>query len=102
MKLTKIFFCKNVYHDVVAHVPNFQLSARSSSFFSAVFPSLSWTLFFGGPVIWAMTRDAGVNAASAPDSRQCEALRIRARVTAKTGASPPHCPYPDAQRAVPG
>ena len=48
-----------------------------------------------------MTRDAGANAASAPDSRQCEAKRIRARVTAKTGASPPPCPYPDAQRPVP-
>ena len=52
IKLRKKFFCRNVYHDVVAHVPNFQLSARSSSFFSAVFPSLSWTLFFGGPVIY--------------------------------------------------
>ena len=51
IKLRKKFFCRNVYHDVVAHVPNFQLSARSSSFFSAVFPSLSWTLFFGWPVI---------------------------------------------------
>jgi len=46
IKLPKKFFCRNVYYDVVAHVPNFQLSARSSSFFSAVFPSLSWTLFF--------------------------------------------------------
>ena len=46
IKLSKTFFCKNVYHDVVAHVPNFQLSAKSSSFFSAVFPPLSWILFF--------------------------------------------------------
>ena len=37
IKFTKKIFCKNVYHDVVAHVPNFQLSARSSSLFSAFF-----------------------------------------------------------------
>ena len=35
--LKKIFFHKNVYNDVVAHVPNFQLSASSSSLFSAIF-----------------------------------------------------------------
>ena len=36
--IRQIFFCKNVYHDVVVHVPNFQLSARSFSLLSAFFP----------------------------------------------------------------
>ena len=40
------FFCKNIYHNAVNHVQNFQLSARSSSFFGAVFPSLLWSNFF--------------------------------------------------------
>ena len=35
-----------MYHNAVNHVPNFQLSARSSSFFGAVFPSILWSNFF--------------------------------------------------------
>ena len=40
------FFCKNTYHNAVNHVLNFQLSAKLSSFFGAVFPSLLWSNFF--------------------------------------------------------
>ena len=45
--------------------------------------------------------DAGAGAASATFSMSWRVQRLRARVTAKTGASPPPCPYPDAQRPVP-
>ena len=46
IKKRNIFFCKNKYHNAVNHVPNFQLSARSSSFFGALFASLLWSNFF--------------------------------------------------------
>ena len=36
----KIILCKKIYHDVVLHVPNFQLSAKSFSFFSAFFTGI--------------------------------------------------------------
>ena len=45
----KIFFRENVYYDDVAHVPNFQLSARSSSFFSAFFLHFYGKLFLTTP-----------------------------------------------------
>ena len=37
------------YHNVVAHVPNFQLSTRSSSFFCAFFLYFYGTLFYWTP-----------------------------------------------------
>ena len=43
---SNIFFCKNEYHNAVTHVPNFQLSAKSSFFLGALFPSLLWSNFF--------------------------------------------------------
>ena len=48
----KNIFCKNIYHDVVVLVPNFQLSAKSSSFFCAFFLHFYGVLFFGHPIWW--------------------------------------------------
>ena len=50
-KKRKVFFLENKYHNAVSHVPNFQLFIRSSSFFSALFPSLLWRNLFGTPNI---------------------------------------------------
>ena len=50
--IKKIFFCKKIYHDVVVHVPNFQLSAKSSSFFCAFFLHFYGVLFFWTPYIY--------------------------------------------------
>ena len=47
----KVFFCKNVYHDVVAHVPSFELSTRSFSFFSAFFLTFYGKPFYDSPYI---------------------------------------------------
>ena len=44
-----IFFCKNIYYDVVVHVPNFQLSAKSTSFFCAFFLHFYGVLFLWTP-----------------------------------------------------
>ena len=52
IKKRNIFFCKNKYHNAVNHVPNFQLSARSSSFFDAIFSSLLWSNFFWDTQYW--------------------------------------------------
>ena len=41
------FFWKKKHHDVVAHLPSFQLSTRSSSFFCAFFLN-----FYGTPFFW--------------------------------------------------
>ena len=49
--MKKIFFCKKIYHDVVIHVPNFQLFAKSSSFFCAFFLHFQGVLFCGHPII---------------------------------------------------
>ena len=57
IKMRKIFFWKNRYHDVVSLVPNFQHSARSSSFFWAFFLHIYGTVFFGHPI----TTDANKN-----------------------------------------
>ena len=42
----KYIFCKNKHYNAVNNVPIFQLSAKSSSFFAALFPSLLWNNFF--------------------------------------------------------
>ena len=47
---SKKFFCKKIYHDVVIHLPNFQLSAKSSSFFCAFFLHFYGVLFCGHPI----------------------------------------------------
>ena len=49
-KKKKNIFCRKKHHTVVSHVPNFQLSARSSSFFLCVFPSLLWNTFLLSPL----------------------------------------------------
>ena len=49
--IKKIFFCKKIYHDVVTCVPNFQLSAKSSSFFCALFLHFYGILFLWTPHI---------------------------------------------------
>ena len=48
-KIRKIFFWKNAYHNVVEHVPSFQLSARSSSFFSSFFLAVYGKPFYDSP-----------------------------------------------------
>ena len=47
--IRKKFICKNVYHDVVAHVLSFQLSARSSSFFCSFFLAVYGKPFYDSP-----------------------------------------------------
>ena len=44
--IRKIFLCEKIYYDVVVHVPNFQLSTKSSSFFLHFYG----VLFFGHPI----------------------------------------------------
>jgi len=49
----KIFFFLKIYHDVVVHVHNFQLSAKSSSFFGAFFLHFYGVLFLWTPYIYS-------------------------------------------------
>ena len=49
--IKRIFFCKKIYHDVVVHVPSFQLSAKSSSFLRAFFLHSYGVLFLWTPYI---------------------------------------------------
>ena len=61
IKKRKIFLCKNVYPDLVAQVPSFQLTARSSSFFCAFFLLFYGVTFFGTPNIKKKTlRDSSI------------------------------------------
>ena len=46
-----MFFWKMKHHNVVTHVPNFQLSTWSSSFFCAFFLHLYGTVFYWTPDI---------------------------------------------------
>ena len=46
------FFCKNKRHIGVVHVPNFHLSAMSSSFFRAFFVHFYGEPFYGSPDIF--------------------------------------------------
>ena len=48
--IRKIFFCKKIYYDIVVQVPNFHLSAKSSSFFCAFFLHFYGVLFCGHPI----------------------------------------------------
>ena len=51
INIEKIFFCRKIYHDVVVHVPNFQLPAKSSSFFCAFFLHFYGLLYCGHPIL---------------------------------------------------
>ena len=50
--IKKTFFCKKINHDVVVLVPNFQLSAKLSSFFCAFFLYFYGVLFLWTPYIY--------------------------------------------------
>ena len=58
IKIWKIFFWKNTCRNVVSHVPSFQFSSRSSSFFIAFFLHLCGTTFFESPHIrsWCLSQ----------------------------------------------
>ena len=42
----------SIYRSIVSHVPSFQLSARSFSFFRAFFLHFNGTTFYESPHIW--------------------------------------------------
>ena len=54
--IKKIFFCKKIYYDVVVHIPNFQLSAKSFLFFCAFFLHFYGVLFLWTPYIYCLSQ----------------------------------------------
>ena len=65
INVRKIFFRKKKHHNVVLHVPSFQLSARSSSFFLTFFLHFHGTLFYCSPYIFhiSFVADGHINTA---------------------------------------